>query len=85
MVANLAHPNRIDKTNMNTLNLSTKDARHLETTIESQVLTICMNTPRKLNGWTLDMMMAIKNAMEAATKHADIKAIILTGAGEAFC
>lgn len=69
---------------MNDLNLSSTEASHLVTTIKDEVVTICMNRPKKLNGWTLDMMMAIKAAMEAAAKDESVKVIMLTGEGDYY-
>lgn len=69
---------------MNDLNLSPTDASYLVTTIKDEVATICMNRPKKLNGWTLDMMMAIKAAMKAAEDDESTKAIVLTGEGDYY-
>lgn len=69
---------------MNHLNLSPTASNHLVTTIKDQVVTVCMNKPNKLNGWTLDMMLAIKAAIAAATEHSAVKAIVLTGAGDYY-
>lgn len=69
---------------MNDLNLTPDESRVLVTTIKDGVATVCMNTPKKLNGWTLDMMMAIKSAMNAATDSPSVKAIILTGEGDYY-
>lgn len=69
---------------MNDLNLTPDESRVLVTTIKDGVATVCMNTPKKLNGWTLNMMMAIKSAMNAATDNPSVKAIILTGEGDYY-
>lgn len=66
---------------MNDLNLPSNHASQLNTTIQDNVLTICMNKPKKLNGWTLDMMMAVKAAMKAGSDGSAVKAIVLTGEG----
>ena len=69
---------------MNDLNLSSSEASYLITTIKDGVVTICMNKPKKLNGWTLDMMLAIEAATKAAAVNESIKAIILTGEGDYY-
>lgn len=66
---------------MNDLNLPSNHASQLNTTIQDNVLTICMNKPKKLNGWTLNMMMAVKAAMKAGSDEPAVKAIVLTGEG----
>lgn len=69
---------------MNDLNLPLPSADYLLTTIRDEVVTICMNRPKKLNGWTLDMMLAIKAAMKAAADNPSVKAIVLTGNGDYY-
>ena len=43
-----------------------------------------MNKPKKLNGWTTEMMDAFAMAFKNATKDAQTKAMIFTGAGEYY-
>jgi enoyl-CoA hydratase/carnithine racemase len=43
------------------------------------VLTLTMNLPRRLNGWTIEMMDALFGAMEAAASDDTVGAVILTG------
>lgn len=69
---------------MNDLNLSSAQANYLVTTIKDRVATICMNKPKKLNGWTLDMMLAIEAAIKAAAENELVRAIILTGEGDYY-
>ncbi len=47
--------------------------------VKNGVATLTMNNARKLNGWTLDMMEALKAAMAAVAKDANVKAAVLTG------
>lgn len=44
------------------------------------VTTLTMNMPSRLNGWTLEMMVALKDAFRRAAEDEDTKAVILTGA-----
>lgn len=69
---------------MTTLTLSDIAARHLLTSIKDEVLTITMNRPNKLNGWTMDMMESLKEAFSLANTDKNVKAIILTGVGKYY-
>ena len=69
---------------MNALGLSNVEASHCTSLIEDGVVTIMMNRPEKLNGWTMDMMLSFKSAFAAAAIHPEVKAIIFTGSGKYF-
>lgn len=43
-----------------------------------------MNRPKKLNGWTTEMMEAFGEAFEKAAKNEATKAVIFTGAGDYY-
>lgn len=49
------------------------------------VAVITMNRPEKLNAWTQQMGAEIRTAIEAANDDPSVGAIVLTGAGRAFC
>ena len=53
--------------------------------VADRVCTITLNRPEKLNAWTRQMHLDLKDAMQQAGGDADIRAIILTGAGRGFC
>ena len=53
--------------------------------LSNGVLTLTMNMPRKLNGWTAAMMDAMKTALNDAAVSPDVKAVILTGADPYYC
>ena len=44
-----------------------------------------LNRPEKLNAWTRQMHLDLKDAMQKAGADADVRVIILTGAGRGFC
>ena len=43
------------------------------------VTTLTMNMPTRLNGWTMEMMLALKAALRRAADDEDTKAVVLTG------
>jgi len=69
---------------VNELNLNTEAAKYIQTSLAAGVLTVKMNQPKKLNGWTAEMMDAIKEAFAVAGKTAEVKALVFTGAGDYF-
>lgn len=56
----------------------------VETTLRSNVLTITLNRPDKLNAFNVEMSEAFLQAVIRAEDD-DIRAVLLTGAGRAFC
>lgn len=52
---------------------------------EAAVLTLTMNRPDKLNSLNVDLTTALLDAFRRAAADAQLRAIILTGAGRAFC
>lgn len=52
---------------------------------KDHVTTLIMNNPRKLNGWTMDMLGALGSALKRAAKDDDTKVLILTGADPYYC
>src|SRR6267378_2604689 len=52
---------------------------------EAGVLTITLNRPEKLNAFNPEMHQLLRKAIERATDDADIRALLLTGAGRGFC
>ncbi|MCP3392223.1 crotonase/enoyl-CoA hydratase family protein [Bradyrhizobium sp. CCGB12] len=53
--------------------------------VVEQILTITLNRPEKLNACTVTMERELINAFERADKDNDVRAIIVTGEGRAFC
>ncbi|MCC8949266.1 crotonase/enoyl-CoA hydratase family protein [Bradyrhizobium sp. Arg62] len=50
-----------------------------------QILTITLNRPEKLNACTVTMERELIDAFDRADKDDDVRAIIVTGEGRAFC
>ena len=53
--------------------------------VAEKVATVTLNRPERMNALTPDMQKEIHSAYDRADKDADVRAIILTGAGSAFC
>lgn len=54
--------------------------------VRNQIAHICFNRPEKLNALTLDMYDQLAQAFARANDAADVRVVLLTGAGErAFC
>jgi len=49
------------------------------------VTTLTMNRPGRLNGWTLEMMNALREAFETAAEDDATRVLILTGADPYYC
>jgi len=49
------------------------------------VTTLTMNTPERLNGWTLKMMDALKEGFRVAARDDDTSVLVLTGADPYYC
>jgi len=53
--------------------------------IEGPVGTITLNRPDKLNAFTVEMVGELIEALERVTANETVRAVVLTGAGRAFC
>lgn len=49
------------------------------------ITTLIMNTPERLNGWTMAMMTALRDALESAAVDKETSVLILTGADPYYC
>ncbi|MGH8250035.1 MAG: enoyl-CoA hydratase-related protein [Steroidobacteraceae bacterium] len=54
-------------------------------TVSTQVATITLNRPGKLNAWTVTMYDALRNAFEEGARDENVRVIVVTGAGRGFC
>jgi enoyl-CoA hydratase/carnithine racemase len=61
------------------------DYEQIITATDAGVLTITLNRPERLNAWTATMQSELIAAVDAADADDDVRAIIVTGAGRAFC
>ena len=53
--------------------------------LSEQILTITLNRPDKLNAFTVTMANELISAFNAASENDDVRVVIVTGAGRAFC
>lgn len=53
--------------------------------VEDRILTITLNRPDRMNALNVTMMQELISAFQQADEDDEVKAIIVTGAGKAFC
>ncbi|MCK6554221.1 crotonase/enoyl-CoA hydratase family protein [Candidatus Binatia bacterium] len=61
------------------------DYQHILYTVDGSILTITLNRPEKLNAFTTRMQHELIDACDRADADDSIRAIVVTGAGRAFC
>jgi enoyl-CoA hydratase/carnithine racemase len=52
---------------------------------DGQVVTLSLNRPEKRNAITVPMLAALRAAFRALASESDVRAVVLTGTGKAFC
>lgn len=57
----------------------------IEYQVENQICTITLNRPDRFNAFNEEMSKEFMEGLKAAEKDPDVRVIILTGAGKAFC
>jgi 2-(1,2-epoxy-1,2-dihydrophenyl)acetyl-CoA isomerase len=58
---------------------------HITSTFDAGVATVTLNRPEKLNSFIGHMRRDLAEALEHAGSDADVRVVVLTGAGRAFC
>src|SRR6476660_6754578 len=53
--------------------------------VSDKIATITLNRPDRMNAWTSTMEGDVRHAMETARDDDNVRVIVLTGAGRAFC
>ena len=59
--------------------------QHILYEVSDKIATITLNRPDRMNAWTATMERDVRQAMEAASADDNVRVIVLTGAGRAFC
>ncbi len=57
----------------------------LDYTVDDNILTLTLNRPDQLNAFTIEMAKELIDAFNTASNDDNIRAIVVTGAGRAFC
>ncbi len=52
---------------------------------KDRVATITLNRPERMNAWTPKMAVELSDALAACNENDEVRAVVLTGAGRAFC
>lgn len=53
--------------------------------VKDQVATITLNRPERMNAWTAEMAAELSHALGACNQNDEVRAVVITGAGRAFC
>lgn len=53
--------------------------------VSERICTVTLNRPDRLNAWTRQMHLDLKDALHAAGADPEVRVIVLTGAGRGFC
>ena len=61
------------------------DFEQIRYEVEDNVLTITLNRPDRLNAWTRTMQNELLEAFDRADADDDVRAIVVTGEGRAYC
>jgi enoyl-CoA hydratase/carnithine racemase len=59
--------------------------QHILYEVSEKIATITFNRPDRMNAWTPIMERDVRHAMELAAADDNVRVIVLTGAGRAFC
>lgn len=61
------------------------DYEAIDVTLDDGVATITLNRPERMNAWNTRMAMDLSAAMRWADETDEVRVVVLTGAGRAFC
>jgi enoyl-CoA hydratase/carnithine racemase len=57
----------------------------LDYRVDQRILTLTLNRPEQMNAFTVEMANELEHAFRRASEDDDVGAIVVTGAGKAFC
>ncbi|WP_026452486.1 enoyl-CoA hydratase-related protein [Aequorivita capsosiphonis] len=58
---------------------------NITTQIENKVATLTLNRPEVFNSFNREMALLLQSALDACEKNPEVRAIVITGNGKAFC
>jgi enoyl-CoA hydratase/carnithine racemase len=61
------------------------DFEQIRVAVDDRVLTITLNRPDRLNAWTETMARELMATLDRADADDEVRAVVVTGAGRAFC
>jgi enoyl-CoA hydratase/carnithine racemase len=67
------------------MSYSALDYQTLDYRVSDGILTLTLNRPEQMNAFTVTMANELIDAFERASREDDVKAVVVTGAGKAFC
>ncbi|MBT0607535.1 enoyl-CoA hydratase-related protein [Aequorivita echinoideorum] len=59
--------------------------KSITTQIENKVATLTLNRPEVFNSFNREMALLLQNELDECEKNPEVRAIIITGSGKAFC
>lgn len=59
--------------------------KSIQLKIENKIATISLNRPEVFNSFNREMAFLLHDTLDACEKNEDVRAIVLTGSGKAFC
>jgi len=61
------------------------DSAELRYAVEDRVAVLTVNRPERMNAWTPTLERALREALQQAGADPQVRCVVLTGAGRAFC
>ncbi|GIS18115.1 MAG: hypothetical protein CM15mP120_00310 [Pseudomonadota bacterium] len=62
-----------------------EEFQQIEFKVQDRVALVTLNRPEQMNTWTPIMSRELSDAMYECDENDDIRAVVVTGAGRAFC
>lgn len=59
--------------------------KSITTQIENKIATLTLNRPEVFNSFNREMALLLQNQLDSCEKNPEIRAIVITGSGKAFC
>lgn len=59
--------------------------KSITTQIQNKIATLTLNRPEVFNSFNREMALLLQNELDACEKNPEVRAIVITGSGKAFC